>query len=111
MDTGNAKRDQHLKGPDFFNTVQFPTIGFVSSGAVKLETGYEVSGDLTLHGVTKPVKVRVIPTGTGKGPTGAAIAGIETTFTVSQKDFGMTKMAGAIGDDVLITVSVEGIKK
>ena len=48
-----------------------------------------MSGDLTLHGVTKPIKVRVIPTGTGKGPTGAAIAGIRSTFTISQKDFGI----------------------
>ncbi len=84
-DTANAKRDQHLKGPDFFNAVQFPTISFVSSGAVKSGNGYEVSGDLTLHGVTKPVTLKVTPTGTGKGPTGAAIAGIESTFTTRPK--------------------------
>ena len=111
VNTGEAKRDEHLKGPDFFNAVEFPTISFVSTGATKLENGYEVSGDLTLHGVTKPIKVRVVPTGTGKGPTGAPIAGIESTFTISQKDFGITKMANMIGDDVLITVGVEGIKK
>src|SRR5258705_219039 len=60
IDTGNAKRDQHLKGPDFFNVVQFPTIAFKSRAVARSGAdAYEVTGDLTLHGVTRPVSLKV----------------------------------------------------
>ncbi|WP_422928733.1 YceI family protein [Singulisphaera sp. PoT] len=111
IDTANAKRDQHLKGPDFFNVVQFPTIKFKSKSVTKSADGYEVSGELTLHGQTKPIQVKITPTGTGKGPSGTAIAGIDATFFVKQSQFGMTKMVGPIGDDVWVNVSIEGMKK
>ena len=111
VDTGNAKRDQHLKGPDFFNAVQFPLIGFTSKSFAKAGAAYEVTGDLTLHGVTKPITFRVMPSGTGKTMMGGAIAGIEASFTLKQSDFGITKMAAAIGDEVWVNVSVEGAKK
>jgi polyisoprenoid-binding protein YceI len=111
VDTGNAARDNHVKGPDFLNAVQFPTIAFKSTSVSKSGSRYEVSGDLTLHGVTKPVTIQLTPTGTGKGPTGAAIAGIDAVFTVKRSEFGMTKMVGPVGDDVWLNVSVEGIRK
>lgn len=111
VDTGNARRDGHLKGPDFFNAVQYPTIAFASKSVVRSGNVYEVTGDLTLHGVTKPVTFRLTPTGSGKGPTGAPIAGIEASFTIKQSDFGITKMAAAIGDEVWVNVSVEGIRQ
>ena len=112
VDTGNEKRDQHLKGPDFFNTVQYPTITFQSkSVATTAPNTFEVSGDLTLHGVTKPVTLKVTRTGSGKDMKGTAIAGIESTFAIRRADYQMNKMAPAIGDDVWINVSVEGVKK
>jgi polyisoprenoid-binding protein YceI len=111
VDTANPKRDQHLRGPDFLNAVQFPTIGFASTGVAKSSDGYEVSGNLTLHGVTKPITFRLTPTGSGKSPMGAAIAGIEASFTIKQSDFGITKMAAMIGDEVWINVSVEGVRQ
>jgi polyisoprenoid-binding protein YceI len=110
IDSGNAKRDQHLKSPDFFNAVQFPVIAFKSTGVVKSGTGYEVTGDLTLHGVTKPITARVTPTGTGNAG-GRQIAGIEATLNVKQSEFGMTKMIGPVGDDVSVTVSIEARKQ
>jgi polyisoprenoid-binding protein YceI len=110
VDTANPNRDQHLKGPDFFNATQFPTISFKSKSAAVSGKGYEVQGDLTLHGVTKPVTVHLTPTGTGKGPTGKAIGGIEANFTIKQSEFGITKMASMIGDSVWVNVSVEGIR-
>jgi polyisoprenoid-binding protein YceI len=111
IDTGNGARDQHLKGPDFFNATQFPTISFTSKSVTAAGNDtYEVTGDLTLHGVTKPVTVKVTKTGAGKGPQGGAIAGIEATFTIKQSDFGMTKMLAAIGDEVFVDVTVEGKK-
>jgi polyisoprenoid-binding protein YceI len=111
VDTANAKRDQHVKSLDFFNVVEFPTASFTSKSATKAGEGYDVVGDLTLHGVTKPVTVRVTPTGSGRGPTGASIAGIEATFSIKRSDFGMSNMVGPLGDDVWVSVCVEGIKK
>jgi polyisoprenoid-binding protein YceI len=112
IDTNSAARDQHLKSPDFFNAVQFPTISFKSTGVTRASDGtYEVTGDLTLHGVTKPVRAKVVPTGTGKDMKGAPTAGIDASFIVKQSEFGMTKMVGPIGDDVWVNVSIEGVKK
>jgi polyisoprenoid-binding protein YceI len=111
VDTANADRDRHLKGPDFFNSAQFPTISFTSKSAQATDKGFEVEGDLTFHGVTRPVTVHLTPTGTGRGPTGKSIGGIEVNFTIKQSDFGITKMAAMIGDSVWVNVSVEGIKQ
>jgi polyisoprenoid-binding protein YceI len=111
VDTGSTKRDTHLKSPDFFNSVQFPVIAFKSQSVKKTGNGYEVTGDLTLHGVTKPISVHVIPSGNGKGPSGRPIAGIEATLNLKRSDFGMTNMIGMIGDDVLVNVGVEGSRK
>ncbi len=111
VDTGNAKRDQHIKGPDFFNATQFPTISFKSTSVAKGADGYDVTGELTLHGVTKPITVKIVPVGVGKGPTGGSIAGIDTSFTLKRSDFGMNKMVGPVGDDVWVNVSIEGGKK
>jgi polyisoprenoid-binding protein YceI len=109
VDTANAARDKHLKGPDFFNVVQFPEISFKSQSVKQAGSGYEVTGDLTLHGVTKPTTVRIIPTGKGE-MRGKPIAGIAVTFQIKQTDFGMSKMVGPLGDEVLIHAGIEGQK-
>ena len=111
VDTANEKRDQHLKGPDFFNAKQFPTITFKSKSVSKGPTGYTVSGDLTLKGVTKPAEVVLTVVGTGKGMKGEALSGVEATVQLKRSDFGMTFMVGPIGDDVQVTASLEGSRK
>jgi polyisoprenoid-binding protein YceI len=111
IDTANPARDQHLKSPDFFNAVQFPTIAFKSTAVAKASEGYDVTGDLTLHGVTKPIRVKLVPTGTGKDMKGAPTAGIDASFIIKRSDFGMNKMVGPVGDDVWVNVSIEGVKK
>ena len=111
IDTGNAARDKHLKSPDFFNAVQFPVISFKSKSVTKGADTYDVTGELTLHGVTRPIRLKIVPVGSGKGPMGAPIAGIDASFMVKQSEFGMTKMVGPIGDDVWVNVSIEGTKK
>src|SRR5262245_30917024 len=55
VDTNNTKRDGHLRSPDFFNTKQFPTISFTSTSVKPIDGGYQVTGDLSFHGTTKPV--------------------------------------------------------
>jgi polyisoprenoid-binding protein YceI len=108
VDTGIPKRDTHLKSPDFFNAVQFPTISFKSRSVASAGQGaYDVTGDLTLHGVTKPVTVKITQTGSGS-MRGRAITGIEGTFAIKRSDFGMKGMVGPVGDDVWISVCIEG---
>jgi polyisoprenoid-binding protein YceI len=107
IDTANAKRDGHLKSGDFFNVVQFPSITFKGKEIKKAGSAYEVAGDLTLLGVTKPLKARVEQVGSGEARGGGKIAGFEATFTVKRSDFGMSYGAGALGDEVSVIVSVE----
>ena len=112
VDTGNEKRDQHLRSPDFFNAKQFPVITFKSTEVKKVdEDTLEVTGDLGLHGVKKSVTVEVVITGKGKNQQGTALIGFETTFTIKRSEFGMDYIIGAVSDDIRITVSVEGMKK
>lgn len=109
IDTGNPKRDGHLKSPDFFNVRQYPKISFKSRSVTSAgKDTFDVNGDLTLHGVTKPVTVKVERVGGGKGMRGESLAGIEATFAIKRSDFGMKGMQGAIGDDVRVIVSAEG---
>ena len=112
VDTGNAKRDQHLKSPDFFNAALFPDISFKSAGAKAVdESCAELTGDLTLHGVTRSLIARVTKVGSGKGMKGEELLGLECTFTIKRSDYGMDKYADAVGDDVRITVAAEVAKQ
>ncbi len=107
IDTNNPRRDQHLKSPDFFNAKQFPLIHYKGSSVKKTGEGaYEVSGDLTLHGVTRPLTLKFERVGTGKGPAGP-LAGFETTFTIKRSDFGMSFMLQGVSDEVMVITSVE----
>jgi polyisoprenoid-binding protein YceI len=111
IDTANSKRDAHLKNPDFFNTKQFPRITFKSKSVKKVGAEYEVSGDMNLHGVTKPVTFHLTVTGSGKGMQGEALAGVEATAVIKRSDFGMNYMVGPIGDEVTVTAAFEGSRK
>ncbi|MFO0959009.1 MAG: YceI family protein [Isosphaeraceae bacterium] len=111
IDTANAQRDTHLKAADFFDAAKYPAIQFESKSVKKAGEAYEVSGDLTLKGVTKPVTAKLEVVGTGKGPTGGAIAGIEATFVIKRTEFNMpTGAPNMIGDEVRLVVSIEGAK-
>ena len=112
VDTAVAKRDNHLKSPDFFDAGEHPLIKFKSTSVKKSgPDSYEVSGNLTLLGKTRPVTVKARQTGNGKDPWGNFRQGFETSFSIKRSDFGMDFMMGVAGDDVLLTVSVEGIRQ
>lgn len=111
IDTHNDKRDQHLKSPDFFNAKQFPVISFKSTKVEKDGDDFKVTGDFTLHGVTKSVTVEFDKVGEGKGMQGELRAGGETEFKIKRSDFGMKFMPDAIGDEIEIKLSIEGVKK
>ncbi len=112
LDTNNQKRDAHLKGPDFFNAQQFPEVTFNSTAVTKKDdTHYEVTGNFTVLGVTKPVTTTVEVVGSGKNRQGETVTGFDTSFTIKRSDFGMNFMVGPLGDDVTIMVSLETVKR
>ena len=110
IDTANAKHNAHLKSPDFFDAKQFPTIAFKST-AVKLsgDKDYEITGDLTLHGVTKSITIKMAKTGEAQTQAGYR-TGWETKVDLKRSDYGMTGMQGAVGDDVHVIFSFEAVK-
>jgi len=115
IDTNDAKRDQHLKGPDFFNVKQFPIISFQSTGVTveKAEKGevYNITGDLTIHGVTRKVTLPAQKLGEGKGMGNEFRSGFLCQTSINRSEFGMTNMAPMIGDEVAVTVSFEGVRQ
>lgn len=114
IDTGNKKRDQHLRSSDFFSAKQFPLITFKSTEVSEKEGKediLEVTGDLELHGVKKSITVDVEITGRAKGKDGESLIGFESTFTIKRSEFGMTYGMQSVSDDIQITVSVEAVHK
>ena len=111
VDTNDAKRDQHLRSPDFFNVAQFPNMTFKSTSVAKNGDTYKVTGTLDLHGVTKTLTIDMKKTGEGKDPWGKERIGFEGQMSFKRSDFGMDKMQEAVGDMVWVTVAIEGIKK
>ena len=111
LDTHNSLRDRSLKSPDFFNAKQFPTMTFKSTQVEGSGDTLKVSGDLTIRGVTKPLTVDFKKGGEGKGVFGEMRGGGETRFTIKRSDFGMNFQQGAVGDEVSIILSLEGVKK
>lgn len=114
LNTMNAKRDEHLKNNDFFNVKQFPDIILKSKSIKKSgKDKFNITADLTLHGVTKPVTFTFHHMKTGKDPWGKERTGGEGVLKVKRSDFGMTYMAkpGEISDEIEVIVSIEGIKE
>jgi polyisoprenoid-binding protein YceI len=111
VDTNNQKRDEHLRSPDFFNVKQFPAVAFKSTGLKAIKDGYQVSGDLTMHGVTKPVTFALTGGRKAEFPKGVQRTGFSTELILKRSDFGIDKFTEAVGDEVHIAVSFEGSKK
>jgi len=118
VDTRNTSRDDHLRNADFFNSRQFPTITFKSTGVEHKEGNlYELRGDLTLQGETKPITAELEWIGTGTNQRGQGTAGYEARFSIKRSDFGMTKYlapdgsdSGGLGNTVDLTVAVEAVQ-
>jgi polyisoprenoid-binding protein YceI len=111
VNTNNDKRDEHLRSPDFFNAKQFPSISFKSTAVKAIKDGYEVTGDLTLHGVTKAVTFKLMGGKKAEFPKGTTRTGFATELTIKRSDFGMDKFAEMLSDDVVIGIGFEGTKK
>lgn len=115
INTENDKRDEHLKGPDFFDAAKYPTLTFKSKSFKKVaDKKYKVAGDLTMHGVTKPVELDVTLNGTAVHPyTKKTIAGFKITGTLKRSDFavGGGTPAAVVSDEVTISSNTEFVKE
>jgi polyisoprenoid-binding protein YceI len=116
IDTRVADRDAHLKSPDFFDAAKYPAITFKSTKVAKAgKTGLKVTGDLTLHGVTKPVTLDVTASPEVKGMFGETRRAYSATTKIARKDFGLTwnklvEAGPAVGDEVTIAFDLEVVK-
>jgi polyisoprenoid-binding protein YceI len=115
IDTGNKDRDSHLQSPDFFDAQKFPKMTFKSTSIVPQGTNKAtMKGDLTMHGVTKPVTLDVEILGMGTGMGGRKTAGFEAKGKLNRQDFGVAwnkalEGGGAVlGDEVEIAINIEG---
>jgi polyisoprenoid-binding protein YceI len=112
VDTDNDKRDKHLRSADFFDVARYSTITFKSTGVKKTgDNRYDVSGQLTLLGRSRPITVAAMQTGHGQDPWGNYRRGFETTFTIKRSQWGMDFMQNGLSDEVEITVSIEGVRQ
>ncbi len=117
VNTQDAQRDGHLKSADFFDVEKFPAMTFKSTHIEKKGDGFAVTGDLTIHGVTKPVVLNVEEVSEpAKDPWGNTRIGLTATAKINRKDFGLTwnttLEAGGVlvGEEVAITLDVQFIK-
>lgn len=114
VDTGVGQRDADLKSPHFFDVNKFPTATFASTGVVKNGTHLTVSGNLTVHGITRPVQLDVDgPSAPVPGMDKKPHSGFSATTTVSRKDFGVGAdfPAAVVGDEIKLTIELEVVKK
>jgi polyisoprenoid-binding protein YceI len=116
LDTRVADRDGHLKSPDFLDAAKYPTITFTSTKVAPAgKDRLQVTGDLTLHGVTRPVVLDVTTTPEVKGMFGETRRGFSATARLSRKDYGLTwnklvEAGPAVGDEVTIALDLEVVK-
>src|SRR5262245_2072933 len=111
IDTAVKKRDDHLRSADFFDVKAHPTMTFKSTAVKAVAGGYQVTGDLTMHGVKKSVTFTLKGGKTAEFPKGTHRIGFTTALTLKRSDFGMKSLLPAVGDEVHITIGMEGVKK
>ncbi|MDR6868638.1 polyisoprenoid-binding protein YceI [Microbacterium resistens] len=114
LDTKDANRDAHLRSADFFDVENYPTMEFRSTGARVDDGDFFVDGDLTIHGVTRPVSFAFDFGGFGTDPYGNYKAGASASTVINREDFGLTWNAALetggvlVGKDVTITLDLQG---
>lgn len=113
INTKNADRDAHIRSADFFDAEQFPVATFTSTDVRADGDDYIVTGDFTLHGVTRPVDLKLEFNGVNPGMGQGPVAGFEATTVINRKDFGISiemplEGGGAVvGDKITITLEIE----
>jgi len=108
VNTNEAKRDEHLRGVDFFDAEQFPTITFKSTGVSEHKGDtFKLTGDLTVHGVTKQVTLDAVLEGVASTPWGTSAAGFSATTEIDREAFGLTYNAALESGGVLVGKTVK----
>ncbi|CAH1189703.1 Polyisoprenoid-binding protein [Candidatus Nitrotoga sp. BS] len=112
LTTGYEKRDAHLRSPDFFNVAEFPTLTYKSNAVTfKGDTPVSVEGNLTLLGVTKPVKLTILSFKCGNHPMNKKeLCGADAAAQIKRSDFGMKFGLPNVGDDIKMVFEVEAYK-
>ena len=111
VDTANKARDAHLRQPDYFDTKQFPTIEFKSTSTKVIKGGFEVTGNFKMHGTTKKIKL-VLMGGKEHDFGKVKRVAFSTEVYLKRSDYGFDKNAiGPIGDEALIMIDCEGVRK
>lgn len=117
INTHMEKRDEHLKGPDFLDVAKFPTITFVTKSIAKEGDAYQLTGDLTIKGVTKEITVPAEISGPVNSPMGGVVIGIESSFKINRQDYGvswnkaMDNGGFVVSDEINVNVGIEAQKK
>jgi polyisoprenoid-binding protein YceI len=107
FESGDANRDGHVKGPDFFDVEEFPEMTFRATSVEGDGEDYTLTGDLTIRGVTKPVELEVEFTGVAVDPFGATRAGFSAETDISRKEFGLTWNAALEAGGLLVSDKVK----
>ncbi len=113
ISTGNEQRNNHLKSPDFFDAAQYGTLTFKSTSFTKVDAkNYKVAGNLTLHGVTKPVVLNVVFNGTAQNQAKKTVGGFKITGTIKRTDFNIAAgfPTSALSDEVTLNANAEFVK-
>lgn len=112
VDTNHAERDKHLRGDEFLNVDDHPTATFESTAIESTgENTADITGNLTLNGITKPVVISARLLGEGKDPWGGYRAGFEGSTTLRLDDFGITRDLGPAAESVELILSIEGVRQ
>ena len=112
LDSNHAERDKHLKSADFLDVKKYPTATFKSTGFKSTGEGKgEITGDFTLHGVTKSITFPVKRIGEGNDPWGGYRAGFTGSTTLKLKDYGIDYDLGPASTTVEITLHIEGVRQ
>jgi polyisoprenoid-binding protein YceI len=114
LDTGVTARDNDVKGPGLFDVAKFPTATFTSTSVVKSGTHLKVTGNFTLHGITRPVELDVDgPSAAVPGMDHKPHSGYEATTTINRKDFGVgpNYSAAILSDEIKLTIELEVVKQ
>ena len=118
VSTGDDKRDEHLRSADFFDVANYPTLTFKSTSIdFKDAEDFTINGELTMHGVTQPVKIKAEQTGEGTNPWGVDVAGFEGSTKINRKDFGLgwnatlEKGGVLVGEEIKISLELEVAKQ
>jgi polyisoprenoid-binding protein YceI len=108
VDTGNPKRDKHIRSSTFLDVAAHPRMTYASTGVRRAAEGWVVDGDLTVHGVTRPVPLAVVPTGFAAHPDGGGHASFSATAVVDRRDFGIDRWSGGgmVGTKVPISLRI-----